>query len=189
MLVVLGAGLSGALLYHNGYRLYVVHTGSMVPTYNPGDVVLDRPASRPVPGEVITFRTGPGSAEVVTHRVVSVSQAGMIHTKGDANATADAWVIQPDMVRGVAVRPLRNLGYLLVFLRQPFGIAALATGTFALYLLWGLFFGDEPSATEQSPDPPRRGRAPRHGMRTAPHGHGLPASRMVTPTSLSDLLL
>ena len=33
--------------------------------------------------------------DVVTHRVVEVTAGGIIHTKGDANATADVWDIRP----------------------------------------------------------------------------------------------
>lgn len=180
LLVVLGTGLSGALLYHDGYRLYVIHTGSMVPTYRPGDLLIDRPApARAAVGQPITFAIGPG--EVVTHRVVSVSPAGLIRTKGDANATADAWTIKPDMVRGSVVRPVHGAGYLVVFLRQPSGLAALASTLLAVYLLWNLFFDDATPAA--APDPASRRSSPaRHaarGARPAPAGFD---------SKLSDLL-
>jgi signal peptidase len=135
---VVGTGLTCWL---QGYRIYVVHTGSMVPTYNPGDLVLDRrPAGHYRRGEVITFRHSDLTTDVVTHRITGVTATGLIHTKGDANATADVWDIRPDQVRGAAVARLPRLGYLVVFLRQPAGLASIATAVLAIVLLWRLFF-------------------------------------------------
>jgi signal peptidase len=136
---------TGAGLLHNGYRLYVVHTGSMVPTYRPGDVVIDRPGQQVKPGQVITFRHS-AAPDLVTHRVTEISAAGIIHTKGDANPTADVWDIRPDMVRGSVAWHVPLLGYLLVFLKQPAGIGALASSLLALIMLWSLFFGEQPAA-------------------------------------------
>jgi signal peptidase len=140
--------LAGAGCWHSGYRVYIVHTGSMVPTYYPGDIVIDKAAhSSPGAGQVITFRHDVNTTDVVTHRVTGVTSTGLIHTKGDANATADVWNIRPDMVQGQVIRAVPRLGYLLVFLRQPAGIGALACSLFSLCLLWSMFFGsDDPLA-------------------------------------------
>jgi signal peptidase len=142
---LLAAALLGTVgaAWLQGYRVYVVHTGSMVPTYRPGDLVIDRKASGGYrPGDVITFRHSDQTTDVVTHRVVAVTPRGLIRTKGDANATADAWQIRPDQVRGRAVARVRGLGYLVVFLRQPTGLASLVTGLLAVVMLWQLFFAD-----------------------------------------------
>ena len=93
-LLVLAVAVGGATMWARGYRIYVIHTGSMVPTYVPGDIVVDAPAPRTVtPGEVITFRHTDLATDVVTHRVVGVTPAGLIRTKGDANQSVDAWQI------------------------------------------------------------------------------------------------
>jgi signal peptidase len=136
---------TGAVLAHSGYRLYIVHTGSMTPTLMPGDAVIDRPSRQIKPGQVITFRHS-AAPDVVTHRVTEVTAGGLIHTKGDANPTADVWDIRPDMVRGSVAWHAPRLGYLLVFLKQPAGIGALASSLLALSLLWSLFFGRQPAA-------------------------------------------
>ena len=129
LIAIVGAAGWG-LWRHSGYRVYVVHTGSMVPTYRPGDLVLDRrPSGQYHRGEVITFRHSDLTTDVVTHRITDVTAAGLIHTKGDANATADVWDIRPDQVQGTAVLRLGGFGYLVVFLRQPAGIGALATAS------------------------------------------------------------
>jgi len=46
------AGLSVAaimaamvLAWHQGYRVYILHTGSMIPTLHPGEAVVGRPVS------------------------------------------------------------------------------------------------------------------------------------------------
>src|SRR3954452_22820276 len=81
---VLGIVTLGAVLWGQGYRVYVIHTGSMSPAFRPGDVVVDRPAHHYRPGEVITFRHSARAPDMVTHRITDVTAAGLIHTKGDA---------------------------------------------------------------------------------------------------------
>jgi signal peptidase len=139
LLVLIGAVAAGTALWIKGYRLYVVHTGSMTPTLRPGDLVVDGPAGAVAPGEVITFRHSDLTTDVVTHRVTAVTPAG-ITTKGDANRTPDAWTIRPDQVRGRVVGTLHGLGFLAVYLQQPSGIASIGTVALAIVLLWGLFF-------------------------------------------------
>jgi signal peptidase I len=153
-LVLLAAGLalaavlgSGAALWLQGYRAYVVHTGSMSPTYRPGDLVIDRSPSSYRAGDVITFRHSDRTTDVVTHRVVSVSAAG-ITTKGDANATPDAWTIRPNQVQGRTVLGVPYLGYVAVYFKQPAGVASAASTVACILLLWGLFFGSREAMSE-----------------------------------------
>jgi signal peptidase I len=137
VIAVIGVGLVG---WSQGYRLYVVHTGSMDPTYRPGDVVLDAPAAAGYrPGQVITFRHSALTTDVVTHRVVAVRAAG-ITTKGDANATPDAWTIRPAQVQGRTVGAVPRLGYLVVYLQQPQGVLSILTAAASIMLLWGICF-------------------------------------------------
>ena len=104
------AGLSVAaimaamvLAWHQGYRVYILHTGSMIPTLHPGEAVVDRPVRGPVHrGEIITFRYAYGPDQVVTHRVFSDAN-GAIKTKGDANPTPDPWTLRHAQVVGTPV--------------------------------------------------------------------------------------
>lgn len=141
LLVVVLAGVAAIGLYSwgHGYRAYVVHTGSMMPTLNPGDLVIDKPATHLAAGEIITFRHSRLSTDVVTHRITNVRD-GYIDTKGDANRTPDVWKISPDQVQGTVASTFARFGYAVVFLKQPSGIGGVMTGTLALLLLWGLFF-------------------------------------------------
>lgn len=156
-LVLAGVALTAALAWHHGYRIYVVHTGSMVPALRPGDAVLDRPAPRAVhPGEIVTFSVNSGPDSVVTHRVAAVS-GGVVKTKGDANRTVDPWNLQMSQVVGSADETLPAVGYLLVYLKQPQGIASAVTIVLALSLLWQVFFPSV-AVVERAPRPTRRGR-------------------------------
>jgi signal peptidase len=91
-LVLALAVLVPALL---GYQRYVITSGSMTGTYDPGSLVFDRvvATSSLRAGDVITFRP-PGQAGLVTHRIASVR---VVHgqrvftTKGDANRATDVW--------------------------------------------------------------------------------------------------
>jgi signal peptidase len=126
-------------LWHDGYRAYVVHTGSMMPTYNPGDVIIDKPAGGLHVGETITFRHSDLTTDVVSHRIRRITPHGIV-TKGDANRTADAWRIRPDQVRGQVVHAIPRLGFVMIFLKQPAGVGSVMTAVLALILLWDLFF-------------------------------------------------
>ena len=178
---VMGATLfTGLWLWFDGYRAYVVHTGSMSPHYKPGTLVIDQPASSSYgPGSVITFRHSSRSTDVVTHRITDIASNGLIHTKGDGNATPDVWNIRPDQVRGVVIAGVPLAGYMVVFLQQPAGIAAVMLVVVAMFLLWGLFFtpspdnDEEPSSQQIGGQARRRFRLPGTSRRGMPTLSGL----------------
>jgi signal peptidase I len=123
-----------------GYHVYVVRSASMTPTYSPGDVVVTASVPTVTPGQVITFLHSSRSDDVVSHRVTDVSAAGIIHTRGDANPAADAWDIRAGQVEGTVFASAPRLGYAIVYLKQPLGLASLVTVVVMLALLWQLFF-------------------------------------------------
>jgi signal peptidase I len=145
VIVLSMAAAAAALGWSHGFRLYIVHTGSMVPALRPGDAVLDAPAPASVhPGEVVTFTVHSGPDSVVTHRVASYS-GGIIHTKGDANLTVDPWTLHLSQVVGTETAILPHVGYVLVYLKQPQGLASVITVMLGLIMLWQLFFPLEPT--------------------------------------------
>ena len=179
--VVLGAAAVSVVEWVNGYRAYILHTGSMVPTLRPGYVVIDRPVGGVVhTGEIITFRYRPGPAGVVMHRVWS-DRSGAIRTKGDANPTPDPWVIHPSQIVGTPIAIIPVAGYALVYLRQPAGAASIATLTLDLFLLWGLCFDGA-----RGGDQPRR--RPAHRRRPATPGPPAGAAEVTTPETLVRLM-
>ena len=78
----------------------------------------------------------------MTHRIKDVLPNGDINTKGDANTSADVWDIRPGQVQGRVIHTVKWVGYLLVFLRQPTGIAAVVAVSVSIILLWQLFFAE-----------------------------------------------
>ena len=165
--LLLGLLTAGALAWHAGYRVYAVQTGSMEPTVQPGDLVVDRSVEDGGygPGDVITFHhsTGP---DVVTHRISDISPQG-IHTKGDGNRSKDSWDIRPGQVVGVGVSQLADMGYVLVFLKQPTAVAGVMTSGLSLVLLWGIFFPAGPTpapVTTREAEAARPARKPRRHL-------------------------
>ena len=154
--LVIAAAASVASAWHQGYRAYVVHTGSMVPAFRPGDAVWDKPAtSRYSVGDPITV--GIGGDQRVTHRLIKIDKQGLLHTKGDANRTPDVWALPPSRVQGVVDRVLPKMGYVLIFLHQRTGVAGVMTSALSLILLWGICFPGE----QETPAPPAPPRVPR----------------------------
>lgn len=108
-----------------GYETMTVLSGSMHPTFNPGDVILvtKQSASSIRAGQIISFHTPTGDHHVVTHRIAKVVSGGkhpVIETKGDGNTAADPWKARLD---GTSVWRYRlrvpYAGFPLLKLREP----------------------------------------------------------------------
>lgn len=150
------AVLAGLILaWQDGYRIYIVHTGSMVPAFRPGEALVDGPVLGPVHrGEIITFRYASGPDQVVSHRVFS-DAGGVIRTKGDANPTKDPWTLHRSQVVGTPVAIVPYGGYVLFYLSQPAGAGSVVLFGVTTWLLWGLCFpaDERESAGAARPDP------------------------------------
>jgi signal peptidase len=146
VVIVLGAV---ALFVRGDDQLFAVRTGSMMPAYQPGDLVVDRPASSGYRvGDVITFRSTSGPDEFITHRVVAVD-GKTIHTKGDANSTPDPGTTTESDVVGKVVRHVPNGGFALLYLKQPTGAASILFMLMGLMLAWSICF---PTESEEAAD-------------------------------------
>ena len=129
-----------------GGAALTVLTGSMVPTYDPGDVVVVRgvqDAAREVEvGDVVTFQPVSDDPALVTHRVVEkvVSTRGATFvTRGDANGADDDPLV-PEQVKGVALYHVPWVGHLSLWLGRHRdavvgGTAAVLLGYAAVMLL------------------------------------------------------
>ncbi|MDI6105792.1 signal peptidase I [Actinoplanes sp. NEAU-A12] len=86
-----------------GWSSSIVLTGSMRPAVEPGDVVVTSPlrADRIRGGSVIRFHVPGRPGRAVLHRIVEVTDDGLLITKGDANATADRTPVPSEAVTGV----------------------------------------------------------------------------------------
>lgn len=100
-----------------GWGSYVVGSGSMEPAINAGDVVIVSPGYDPgsVTGHVITFQDPIRDDNLLTHRVVSVSEDGYLVTRGDANLTVDSTPIAPGSVVGTGRLLVRFVGLPVVW--------------------------------------------------------------------------
>lgn len=115
-------------------RVYVVHTGSMTPTIPSKSAVLVDKRSYHV-GQVISFRE---NGAVVTHRFVGLNPDGTLITKGDANTTVDPWkTTRADVIGGVVAAP-RSLGYWLMYLKNPLGVASVLFTVICIALIWSI---------------------------------------------------
>lgn len=122
--LVLVAMTIGPRVLH--YRTATMLTGSMVPTIEPGDVIVDvqEHASDIAVGQIITYQIPVDDHRVESHRVTWVRHAAdggvLFRTKGDANNGEDPWTARAvgDQVWRVrAVVPLA--GDVIRFLRRP----------------------------------------------------------------------
>jgi len=121
---------SGAL----PYKTYVVHTGSMSPTIPSKSAVIVREQQYEV-GQVITFTA---SGLTTTHRLVSIDADGMAITKGDGNGSVDPWRIPPEQIIGGVVAAPRELGYWLVYFRNPVGLVSVIVSILGTWQIWSL---------------------------------------------------
>jgi len=139
-----------------GYRFYAVRTASMSPTIPPRSLVVVRVGDYRLGQPVTFYRAG----AVVTHRFVGRTPTGDLVTQGDANPTADASAVPPSAVVGGVVWAPRQLGYWVVYLRSPLGLASVLV---SIALLWQLAaLGDADAARRRLRARHRRVVAPRH---------------------------
>lgn len=126
-----------------GLTPQIILTGSMEPELKVGALAFVEevaPESVRV-GDVITFRhplkaTNPPT--LVTHRVVEVSAVDggrfTYRTRGDANATADSWVVSSSNLTGKVKFSIPEVGVWSERLRTPMGFV-LVIGLPALYVM------------------------------------------------------
>lgn len=120
-----------------GRPAYSVDSGSMTPTIDTGDAIIDQSLSAAAAahlhkGQIITFRATPAGATtsglVITHRIYAVIEGGVAggvptveyRTKGDANNAPDVGLVLPSAVLGVyRGERIPFGGYVLNALHQP----------------------------------------------------------------------
>jgi signal peptidase len=116
--------LIGLLPRTGWYRTMTVLTGSMRPSFAPGDVVVARSASADSVqvGDVLVYRIPVGARQVESHRIVQVlgRKPLIVRTKGDANEAADPWTAIIDDGRVWTVRgSVPWVGRVILWLRTP----------------------------------------------------------------------
>lgn len=107
-----------------GLEMFVVTSGSMQPTIDPGDVVMvEDGGGRHRVGDVITFRPQEESTLYITHRVVEVRSGvgadAEYVTKGDANPGRDLEPVLANQVVGSVRAVFPFVGRVVLGLRDP----------------------------------------------------------------------
>jgi signal peptidase I len=126
------------------YRMETVLSGSMQPTFRPGDVIIvtPEPVTAVRPGQIISYQIPIGDHHVESHRVVRVLERGthpVIITKGDNNAETDPWRAQltsDTAWRERVVIPV--VGRLIIWMRQPVLQRVCVLGIPILLAVWWL---------------------------------------------------
>lgn len=109
-----------------GYRIFRIETGSMVPNYLVGDVILVKECDIKdlKPGDNITYNglTGDVKGKTITHQIVAVNAENgkiTIRTKGIANSVVDP-EIDGSQVIGKVVTKLNVLTWLTKFINNKY---------------------------------------------------------------------
>jgi signal peptidase len=153
LLYYVGVGLSAGLLAFvlllgvlvivvpaaTGSTPMTVLTTSMVPNYPPGTLIIVQPVdSQDIKlGDAITYQIESGKPDVVTHRVIAISNSSdgsvSFTTQGDNNGSADPAPVQPVQVKGKVWYSVPWIGYINTMVNgtnRGWIVPVLATGLF-----------------------------------------------------------
>lgn len=114
------------------FRLFTVVSGSMVPRYNIGDVLVAKEVepSKIKIGDDISYlgETGSFKGKIVTHEVVDIEQDEdgkyIFHTKGLANIVEDP-IVYEHQLYGVIIHKMIILSLIYKIVATPIGLFAL----------------------------------------------------------------
>jgi signal peptidase I len=104
-------------------RLLNVQTGSMRPTFRPGDaLIMQKISGEPQVGSIVSYRSPRNPNELVTHRVVHVfPNVESFQTKGDKLSMPDP-VVRDSLLAGHVVAVLPGMGRVLGWLQSWRGL-------------------------------------------------------------------
>lgn len=131
-----------------GYKGYIVTSGSMEPTFSPGDylIVKQEDFSDLAEEDVITF-TEDGT--IVTHRIKAMTESGA-ETQGDANGAADAVVVTARTYVGTLQAIIPAFGQVILFMQKPFVFPVLVflMGVYVIFIYYKSDDEEEPVESE-----------------------------------------
>ena len=109
-----------------GFRIFRVQTGSMIPKYQIGDVILVREVDtdKIKIGDDVTYegKTGSMNGLLVTHRVIDIEEVDgkrIFHTQGIANNLEDP-LVGEDQINGVVQTKMYILSLICVLLNNKY---------------------------------------------------------------------
>jgi len=131
-----------------------VLTGSMTPTYRPGDivVVLPTPVAELNAGDVVTFQAVSGDPRLTTHRLVGFTHDGdsitSVITRGDANNANDPAIL-PEQVKGRVIYSVPLVGHLSTPRNSILAGTTLVGGGLVIYSITGIIYNLRNSREEE----------------------------------------
>ena len=130
-----------------GYRIFRVQTGSMIPKYNIGDVILvkEKDINKIKVGDDVTYKGEAGSVKglLVTHRVIDIEEVEgkkAFHTKGIANNLEDP-VVSGNQINGVVQTKLYILSLICLLLNNKYVFYFCGVLPLTIYVGFRIFKG------------------------------------------------
>lgn len=130
-----------------GYRIFRVQTGSMIPKYNIGDVILvkEKDINKIKVGDDVTYKGESGSVKglLVTHRVIDIEEVEgkkAFHTKGIANNLEDP-IVYGNQINGVVQTKLYILSLICLLLNNKYVFYFCGVLPLTIYVGFRIFKG------------------------------------------------
>jgi signal peptidase I len=121
-------------------RYEIVRGTSMLPHYEPGELIVLRGASSYSVGEVVGYEVPQGqlgAGQILVHRIVGGNGTQGFDMKGDNNKHPDPWHPTYADIVGRQWLAVPQLGSILVFVRQPAFLAAAASAVVVPWIMFG----------------------------------------------------
>lgn len=130
-----------------GYRIFKVQTGSMIPKYKVGDVILvrEKDIDKIKVGDDVTYLGEASSVKgmLITHRVIDIEEIDgqkAFHTKGIANNLEDP-VVYGNQINGVVQTKLYILSLICMLLNNKYIFYFCGILPLTIYLGFRIFKG------------------------------------------------
>lgn len=130
-----------------GYRIFRVQTGSMIPKYNIGDVILvkEKDIDKIKVGDDVTYKGESGSVKglLITHRVINIEEVDgqkAFHTKGIANNLEDP-IVYENQINGVVQTKLYILSLICLLLNNKYVFYFCGVLPLTIYVGFRIFKG------------------------------------------------
>lgn len=146
--ILLIGGISFIILFFIGIEPFVVETGSMKPTIEPGSICFINKNVKYEDikeNDIIAFSIKTGKK--VTHRAISITDQG-IETKGDANDASDGVSTTKSNYIGKNIFSISKLGFIIKFLQTIYGKVILV-GLIIVILVFGFLQGSKKEKNDE----------------------------------------
>ena len=130
-----------------GYRIFRVQTGSMIPKYKIGDVILvkEKNIDKIKIGDDVTYKGEASTVKgmIITHRVIDIEEVDgqkAFHTKGIANNLEDP-IVYGNQINGVVQTKLYILSLICLLLNNKYVFYFCGVLPLTIYLGFRIFKG------------------------------------------------